>query len=80
MGVEIHDLWYNLRYHGNNYRSPDIEGHTLKLLKFILVSFVLPVVFSNLVGRKTEAIFSKRIARGEDISPGTGKNPIRTSS
>lgn len=56
---------------GNNYGSPDTEGHTLKLPKFILMSFVLPAVFSNLVGRKMEAILCKRIATGEDIGPRT---------
>lgn len=78
MGVEIDDLWYDLRYHGNNYRSPDIRGHTLRLPKFILVSFVFPApaVFSNLVGRKTDASFSKHVAPWEDTGPRTEKNPI----
>lgn len=69
-------LWYNLGYHKNNYRSLDIEGHTLRLSKFILISFLLPVVFPNLVERKMEHIFSKHIATGGDKGLGTEKNPI----
>lgn len=49
---------------------------TLKLPKFILVSFVLPAVFSNLVGRKTEAIFSKALLQGKIEVQGQKRIPF----
>lgn len=39
-------LWWNLGYHRNNYRSLDREGNTLKLFKFILMSFLTPCSLS----------------------------------
>lgn len=66
---------YNLGCPRHNYRSPDIVGHSLKL-KLILMSFLLPEVFPDLVERKMESIFSKYVATGEDKGLGTEKNPI----